>query len=378
MNEENNSGVSPLEDIDYVPPEKKNDGPTGVSAPVLDDIDYVAPTARKGAPTGVSAPVLDDDNYVAPTQRKGAPTGVTAPVLDDAPQDFSQSSAPKPNVLSDEDIIAGLTPELKEKFDALPDAQKQQVLNMRRTQLGAVAPVQESAPITAPILDEPDAYTPPPMKEAPKPQEPVTAPVLDEEPELPEYKPNYVDEDLERIKREAKKKAVSSQLVSNQKDEKESLRMMMALKEERRAELAQKGFIVTIAAALVGVAAAVLFFLLFTGAFGTDYKEGLGGLNKTIKEFTPYIAGVAGICSLTLITGVNAFKSLTSFVFVLFGLIQLFPGLPMVPQHKNGGTAALLCAGALIMTVALIIMLSTSESIGAYFSRNNKSRHYND
>lgn len=46
-------------------------------------------------------------------------------------------------VLSDEDIIAGLTPELKERFDELDHDKQQQVIEMRRAQLGAVAPPLE-------------------------------------------------------------------------------------------------------------------------------------------------------------------------------------------------------------------------------------------
>ena len=378
MNEENTSGVSPLEDIDYVPQEKKKGAPTDVSAPVLDDIEYVAPSAKKGAPTGVSAPVLDDDNYVPPTSaKKGAPTGVSAPVLDDGPQNFASTKSEQ-KVLSDDDIIAGLTPDLKARFDALPEAQQRQVIEMRRSQLGAVAPVQESAPITAPVLDEPDAFVPPPKKEEPKaPAEPVSAPILDDEPETPEYKPQFVDEDLERVKREAKKKAVSAQLVSNQKDEKESLRMMMALKEERAAELAKKGFGVTIAVAVIGVIAAVAFYLLYTGAFGTGYKDTLGGFSKIIDNSAIYIAVAAGLCSVSLISGMGGLKSLTMFVFVLFAGLQLFPGLAMLPQHKNMKIAGVLFAVALICTIAVIVVSSASEAMGKYFNRN-KSSHYYD
>ena len=107
---------------------------------------------------------------------------------------------------------------------------------MRRAQLGAEAPPEA---VQAPVLDD-DNYTPPPKKEQPvQPAEPMKAPVLDEEPELPKYVPKYVDEDLEKAKKDARK-SVSASLVSDQKDPKESLRMMLALKEERRAELAKK------------------------------------------------------------------------------------------------------------------------------------------
>ena len=42
MNGENNFGAPVLDDIDYVEPTPKKEGPTGVAAPVLDDFEYVA------------------------------------------------------------------------------------------------------------------------------------------------------------------------------------------------------------------------------------------------------------------------------------------------------------------------------------------------
>ena len=44
MNDGNNFGGSPLDEIEYNTPEKKNGISQNVTAPVLDDIDYVAPT----------------------------------------------------------------------------------------------------------------------------------------------------------------------------------------------------------------------------------------------------------------------------------------------------------------------------------------------
>ena len=116
MNDDKIYGGSPLDNIDYSAPTAVNNGPTGVTAPVLDDIEYVAPSAKKGGPTGVAAPVLDDmDSFDYGSSKKGAPTGVTAPVLDDNNKVFT--SAPKKLVLSDEDIINGLDGELLERFN---------------------------------------------------------------------------------------------------------------------------------------------------------------------------------------------------------------------------------------------------------------------
>ena len=388
MYDENNQGGVMPEEINYDPNVPKNGAPTGVNAPVLDDFGYVAPSVKKDGPTGVSAPVLDDmasfgsggekkgaptgvsapvldDNIPYSSEKKGAPTGVTAPVLDDASAPYTHEKL----ILSDEDIISGLTPDLKARFDALPADKQQQIIDMRRTQLGAVAPPVQ---VSAPVLDE-DNYTPPPKKEEPKqPEAPVAAPILDDEPEPPKYQPKYVDEDLERAKAEASKKAVSAQLMSEQKDSKESLRMMLELKEEARQRDAEKGFKICIVLAVIGVISAIAFYLLYSGQLGLGYKNGLEGFSKVIKNSALYIAGIVGVCTLSLIAGIKGLKSLCSLVLLLFGIVQIFPGLPMIPQHKgNMALVVALYAVALAGTVVTFFLLSGSEPVGKYFTRND-------
>ena len=376
MNDENNYGQSPvLDDIDYSAPAPKKEGPTGVAAPVLDDIDYVAPTAKKGGPTGVSAPVLDDmDSYVPPaSQKKGAPTGVSAPVLDD--DGYTPYTAPAaPNepevlVMSDQEIIDGLSPEQKAMFENLPTEKQQQIIEMRRSQLGAVAP---EPVVPAAILDDEDAYVPPPKKEEPeKPAEPLTAPVLDAEPEPPKYVPKFVDEDLERAKREGAKKAVSSQLVSEQKDSKESLRMMLELKDQLRREQAAKGFKVVLVLAAIGLIGTVCFYLLYSGALGLDYKDGVSGFANVVKDSAMYIALAMGIGAVGLVSGLGFFKSIGSLVYLLSGIIQVFPGIIMIPQHEGSmAKIVLLYAIALVSTVAVFFGLAGNESVGLFFKRN--------
>ncbi|MDE6502323.1 MAG: ABC transporter permease [Ruminococcus sp.] len=371
-----------LEDIEYTANTQKKGAPTGVDTLVLDSMETnynPALDRKKGAPTGVDTLVLDsmDNNYNAFTDhRKGNPTGVSAPVLDDI-DSFGLSSSETKNttesasgklILSDEEIISGLTPELRTIYDNLSDEQQQKVLNMRREQLGAEAPAPE---ITAPVLDE-ENYTPPPQEEKKNtpPLEPVEAPILDEEPELPKFVPKYVDEDVERAKREGAKQAVSSQLQSNQKNSKESLRMMLELKEQQKAQLAEKGFMITIVIAVIGIVGAVAFYLLYGGKLGLDYKDSLSGAGNTIKNSAMYIAFASALGSLTLITGMNGFKSLATFIFVVCGIIQVFPGLAMIPQHNGSlALAGILYAVSIGCTIAVIVMLSASEAVGLYFKR---------
>lgn len=71
--------------------------------------------------------------------------------------DINTQRSAEPLVLTDEDIINGLTPDLKERFDALSPDKQRQVIDMRRSQMGAVAPeaAEEAAPEeSAPAVDE--------------------------------------------------------------------------------------------------------------------------------------------------------------------------------------------------------------------------------
>ena len=348
MNEENNYGTPP----------------------VLDDIDYVAPTSKKGGPTGVSAPVLDDmDAYVPPpSQKKGAPTGVSAPVLDDDTAPY-EAKKPQVTIMTDEEIIETFSPDQRETYEKLPEANRQKVLDLMRKQLGVEAPPVE---VTAPVLDE-DIYTPPPKEEKPEPPksaEPIKAPVLDAAPEPPAYKPKYVDEDLERAKREAANKAVAGQLVSDQKDSKESLRMMLELKEERRREMAAKGFKICIVLGIVGVIAAAAFYLLYSGSLGLVYKDGLNGISNVLKDASLYIALGMALSGLLLMTGIGIFKTLANLIYLLSSIAQIFPGIVMIPQHEGSmGLVAVLYAVSIICTLGVFISMSALEPVSLYFKK---------
>ncbi len=350
----------------------------GGTAPVLDDIEYTAPAPKKGGPTGVSAPVLDDmDAYVPPTaQKKGAPTGVSAPVLDDDNAPYVAEKR-EVKIMTDEELIATFTPEQLDTYNRFPEENRARVLEQLRNQLGVEAPPVE---IKAPVLDD-DTYTPPVKETVSQPAQPadeIKAPVLDDAPEPPTYKPKFVDEDLERAKREAKVKAAAGQLVSDQKDPKESLRKMLALKEEQRREAAAKGFKLCFLISAIGVIAGVAFYLLYSGALGLTYKDGLDGFAAKLKDGSLYIAAAMVVSGLALATGVGFLKSLTSFIYIVSGILQIFPGLLMIPQH-NGNIALVIALYAVSLgaTIGVIFMLSGSEAVGAYFSKGSaKSYDY--
>ncbi len=402
MNDENiygsgetaNNAAPVLDDIAYEAPTAKNNGPQGVSAPVLDDMDYyVPPSAKKDGPQGVSAPVLDDfDDYVPNNEKKGAPQNISAPVLDDDNYNSSNAAAEE----DDSVIIAGFSAEQRAMYDNLPPEKQRQVIDMRKAQLAQqkasepvkpailddadsyVPPVknkQQTETVTAPVLDDEDSYVPP-VKEEKKPEAPVSAPILDDEPEPAKYVPKFVDEDLEKAKQEAKKKAVSSQLTSNQKDEKESLRMMLELKAEREAEAAKKGFKITLLLALVGIIGAVLFLLVYSGKFfGLSYMDGENKLCTFVENNAMYISIFGGLCSLLLITGMGAMKSLSSFFYLVFSIVQLVGIFMMMPQLSgNAGIKWGLCIGALVCSIAVFVTLSASESVGLFFKKPTPDR----
>ena len=79
MSEEQNNGLSQLEESTYVP-KQKEDRLVGVAAPVLEDTAYVAPKEKKSHLADVAAPTLADDDYVD-TRKKHSLEGVQAPVL---------------------------------------------------------------------------------------------------------------------------------------------------------------------------------------------------------------------------------------------------------------------------------------------------------
>lgn len=346
-----------------------------VSAPILDDIDYTPSSPKREGPQGVSAPVLDDMNsYIPNTSKKDGPQGVTAPILDNLDSYTPKEKQTPKQDPYDDSLILKFTPEQQKAFDQLTPEQQSQVIEMRKQQLAQQRGYD--APIQAPKLDD-DNYVPP-VKEEKKdvqPQEPISAPILDDEPAPARYVPKYVDEDLERAKKEAAKRSVADQLTSKQKDEKESLRMMQELRREREEKAAQKGFIITIIIAVVGVIAAVLFTIFASGeALGLKYKDADAvGFRKFVSNSALYLGIISGISSLLLLTGIRGLKSLASFVFFVYSIIILIAGIVVLPQ-KDGHMAlnTLIYGLSLVGSIAVFITLSVSECVAQHF----KKEHY--
>jgi len=383
MNNENN-GTPILEETYYDPTKTaKKGGPTGVSEIKLDDDTYVAKTEKKGDLSGVSKITLDDDTYVAPV-KKAEPI---APVI-----------------TVDDSVLMNFTPEQQAAFDRLTPEQQREVIEMRRQQYLA----QFAAPVAAPVLDD-DNYVPPVKETKPaEPVQPVVTPILDDEPELPVYESAYVNEDLERVKKEAGKRAVESQLTASQKDEKESLRMMNELRKERELEEAKKGFKIVIIVMIIGIIASVMFGMFAS----TDYKEFSKGITKDdlnysedkdpanetsddeekpeVKDNTPgkvftvisdmafYFSVFAGIGALLLITGLEGLKGLTSFIYLVFTVFIIITLIAVLPQKVDVSKNAVYCVGALVGSFYVLWTLSASDAVGLYYSTRNQKVHERD
>jgi len=341
------------------------------NVPILDDINYSA-SEKKGAPKGVSAPILDDmDNTFIDNRRKGAPEGVSAPVLDDMSSGYiPKPKKQKPVYLNDEQVIEKFSPEQKQQFYMLPDEKKKMVLDYTRKQLGS--PLEPEPEIKAPVLDDTN-YVPPEkeIKHELDYDEPLTAPVLDEAPKTPEYVPKFTDDNIEKIKQEAKKEAVKSQLVSNQKDEKESLRMMQQLREQRERADAKKGFKLTIIIAVIGCISSVLFSLFAGGDFmNLSYKPETAKITSIVSQYSLYISIAVCVCSFLLITGIKAFKSLATTVFLLFTIMLIFPGILMLTQ-KDGNMPlnAVIYGLSVIGSGYTFFSLTSNDKISLFFSK---------
>ncbi len=384
MNEENKN-INLPEETSYTPTDSKNTNSLeGVTAPVLDDIDYYTPTPKKDGPKGVEAPVLDDmDAFVPNSSKKDGPQGVTAPILDDdnyvlnsnktTQKQPAEALAQTDNTDSSDDIslIMNFTPQQKEAFDKLNPQQQQKVIELRQKQL---AEQKAAANIKPPVLDD-DNYVPP-AKESVSPKQPdetIKAPILDTPVEQPKYVPKYADEDLEKAKAEGAKRSVASQLTSNQKDQKESLRMMQELRRQREDEAAAKGFKITVVIAIIGFITSVLFTMFASGNyFGLSYKaDAANKFRQVIADSAMYISIISGVSALLLITGIKGLKSLASFVYFVFSFLMIFPGIVMITQ-KDGHMAlnGILYGLCLIGSVSVFVTLCASESVSLFFKKN--------
>lgn len=378
MSEEQNNGLSQLEESTYVP-KQKEDRLAGVAVPVLEDTAYVAPKEKKSHLADVAAPTLADDDYVD-TRKKHSLEGVQAPVLED-PDAHAASKPAQPaaftpvpltqqqlDVLAQQRAQSGQPPYTPEQIAAIQKAYMD-----RQVAAHAVSQPAEPAPqpqVKAPVLEE-STYTPP-VKEKHEPQvsAAAAASLLEEPAPEPERKVSRFNEaDLEAAKANAQKRAIEQSLnMTTNVDKAESRRLMNELRMEREAELAKKGFTVVIVLMILGLLAAAALYFFSVREFQDSMDNGFySGVTKVMN----YTSFGLGVVSVLLILRVGFVKKLGSFLFGLMTVLLLFPGLPMLMQKKEEGMAltAVGYGAALILCFAICFILSTSEPVNMFYKR---------
>ena len=378
MSEEQNNGLSQLEESTYVP-KQKEDRLAGVAAPVLEDTAYVAPKEKKSHLADVAAPTLADDDYVD-TRKKHSLEGVQAPVLED-PDAHAASQPAQPaaftpvpltqqqlDVLAQQRAQSGQPPYTPEQIAAIQKAyMDRQVAAHVASQPAEPAPQPQ---VKAPVLEE-STYTPP-VKEKLEPQvsAAAAASLLEEPAPEPERKVSRFNEaDLEAAKANAQKRAIEQSLnMTTNVDKAESRRLMNELRMEREAELAKKGFTVVIVLMILGLLAAAALYFFSVREFQDSMDNGFySGVTKVMN----YTSFGLGVVSVLLILRVGFVKKLGSFLFGLMTALLLFPGLPMLMQKKEEGMAltAVGYGAALILCFAICFILSTSEPVNMFYKR---------
>lgn len=381
MSEEQNSGLSQLEETTYVP-KQKEDRLAGVAAPVLEDTAYVAPKEKKSHLADVAAPTLADDDYVD-TRKKHSLEGVAAPVLEDtdahtAPRPAAQPAGFTPvpltqqqlEILAQQRAQSGQPPYTPEQIAAIQKAYMDRQAAAHAASQPAAAPAPQ---VQAPVLEE-STYTPP-VKEEKKPQvsAAAAASLLEEPAPEPERKVSRFNEaDLEAAKANAQKRAIEQSLnMTTNVDKAESRRLMNELRMEREAELAKKGFTVVIVLMILGLLAAAALYFFSIRDFKVDMANGFYSAVTKVMTYTSFGLGVV---SVLLILRVGFVKKLGSFLFGLMTALLLFPGLPMLMQKKEEGMVLTVVAygAALILCFAVCFTLNTSDPVNMFYKRREE------
>lgn len=287
---------------------------------------------------GISAPELEETTYDPSKQTRHSLDGIAAPVLEDT---YTPPTKSKPKGL--DDIAA---PVLEDTFTPPTNSSKS---------LDTVA---------APTLAE-DNYTPP-VKETPKKDlSQVSGALLEEEEKVPEYKPKFVDPDLEKAKQEGAKKALRGNLDAEVEiDKEESLRMYHELLRERESEMAQKGGKTVIVMIVLGVIAAVCFTLFTTL---TEFKDGAKEICTIVSDIALYYSIVVGVLSFLMILKSEAIRKLSSFVFGVTTVLTIFPGILILMSKENMGLTALFFIITLISSGYVTFTLGSNENVDKYY-----------
>ncbi|NLP26035.1 MAG: hypothetical protein GX365_01610 [Clostridiales bacterium] len=292
---------------------------------------------------GINVPKLEDEVQEYARTKEARLDDVVAPTLEDV-----YVPPPCPNRGELDDVVA---PVLEDTYPAKE---------------GSLGGLEE---IVAPVLE--DTYVEPePKKEElniDMDLEAVRAALLEEDDiERNTYKPNFVDTSAEEARKEALDRSIKGSL--NEKpasfDEKKSREMYLALMEEQRIELAQKGGKRVIILMILGIVMSVLFYLF---ASANDLKPDRVGAVDRVTTVINYCCIASGIASLLMVARVKAAKGFASFTFGVMTAVSLIGGGYVLTEKNNFAVNLAMIAVVFILNVYISFTLNSSEAIDAYY-----------
>ena len=292
---------------------------------------------------GINVPKLEDEVQEYARTKEARLDDVVAPTLEDV-----YVPPPCPNRGELDDVVA---PVLEDTYPAKE---------------GSLGGLEE---IVAPVLE--DTYVEPePKKEElniDMDLEAVRAALLEEDDiERNTYKPNFVDTSAEEARKEALDRSIKGSL--NEKpasfDEKKSREMYLALMEEQRIELAQKGGKRVIILMILGIVMSVLFYLY---ASANDLKPDRVGAVDRVTTVINYCCIAAGIASLFMVARFKAAKGFASFIFGVMTAVSLIGGGYVLTEKTNFAVNLAMIAVVFILNVYISFSLNSSEAIDAYY-----------
>ena len=338
----------------------------------------------------LEAQLLGDMSYEDPRQKQQSAVdprlaGASVPMLDSMGADAAP--APKPQTryqeLTDEQIAtlqqqraaAGQPPYTEEEIAELKaEFIERQRIQAQQQAMAAQAAAQQQA--AAMLLEEP-AYTAPEKKQTHEPLPQVDASALLEEPAPePERRVSFNQEDLEAAKKQAAKRASESLKEVPQKTEEQQKRdreLMKSLRLQQQEDMAQKGFIVSIAVTVLSVIAGVCTILFSSGAYGNPDEA--PGIFHFFDKCYLFLGIAQALLGITVVLRVKKVKGMTSFINAVTPILMLIPGITLLLSQKKGaegGMVSVVCyIISMVCAIAATFIMSASEQLNAYYAKSD-------
>lgn len=320
-----------------------------------------APGAIDPRLAGASAVTLDDMSSGTPEPPK-------------KPQ-YQELTDAQIQILQNQRAEKGLPPYTAEEIAALKNEFiERQIEAARQQHLAETAAAQQQA--AAALLSEPEDYSQPEKREPTKILPEVDASALLEEPAPePERRAVFNQEDLEAAKKQAAKRASEALTEAPAKTEEDQQRARKELQELRRqqmADLAQKGFSVSIITTALGILAGLGEILFSIGAYNSDDPSGVFKLfDKVYLLLGVLLVGL----SITVVVRLKRLKGTVTLVSTLSAISLVVPGIVELLSAKRGASGfAVTCGGYLlgiVLSIVVTVMVSSSAPLSAYYSQND-------